>query len=189
MGPSPGPSLAHTDTVHQPSPHLEQRNMDNIQRARSVDSPRGRSTGPSVRHVDLRTASSSPWRSSSHGSAVKMEHKPKDAGAMEVDATPNLTPNLTPKAPSTPRPAPSTPVSHITPSITPCTPRSQTPQGLNLGLSSGRATGITGPMSPLTPVPPTPALFAGGPLRAFTLGRAGGQSVSVDCICYSFNAL
>ncbi|KIM75816.1 hypothetical protein PILCRDRAFT_13314 [Piloderma croceum F 1598] len=179
MGPSPGPSLAHTDPLHQPSPHLEQRKMDDFQRERAVDSPRGRSAEPSVRHVDLRTASSSPWRSSSPikgGSAVKMKPKPKDAGAMDVDATPNLTPNLTPKPPSTPRPAPSTPVSHITPSITPCTPRSQTPQGLNLGLGPGRTTGMTGPMSPLTPVPPTPALFAGGPLRAFTLGKAGGQS-------------
>jgi hypothetical protein len=180
LGPSSGSSLAHTDPVHQPSPHLEQRKIDNFHRERAADLPRGRSVEPSVRHVDLRTASSSPWRSSSplkDGSAMKP--KPKDAGAMDVDLTPNNTPNLTPKFPSSPRPAPSASVSHNTP-IAPCTPRSQTPQGLNLGLGPGRTAGMSGPMSPLTPVPPTPALFAGGPLRAFTLGKAGGQSVSVD---------
>jgi hypothetical protein len=69
------------------------------------------------------------------------------------------------------------------------TPQSQTPQCLNLGLGPGRTTGMSGPMSPLMPVPPTTALFAGGPLRAFTLGKAGGQSVSLNDIRYSFNAL
>jgi hypothetical protein len=143
------------DTQSHTSPHSEEPQIT-------------RSAGdPSVPHVDLRTipVAGSPWRALSPMKVKVLDKPTKDAGAMEVDVdTPNPTPP--PVAPSTPRPANSTPTS--LPHTPPPNPI-QTPQGLNLGRLPING---SGPMSPLTPLPstPSPNLFAGGALRAFTLG-------------------
>jgi hypothetical protein len=133
-------------------PERSMKLSSELQIARSV--PPLPAHSPPVPHLDLKTVFASPWRS---GSPVKNGSMLKpDAKRVIQDTNTSVEPPANPRIPA--------------PVFTAQIPQMQTPKKLVSDL-------VMGPMSPLTPLPPTPALFGGGPIRAFTSGKREGVGI------------